>query len=89
MPPEETSYELTSAETLVVRLFGVLESIVLFQFIALQGLMLTGRVGDFGGASTLEMLVSLWLVGIVIYFMLPGARRRSTSWRLARRANIT
>ncbi len=79
MPPEESSYELAFAETLVVRLFGVLESIVLFQCIALQGLMLTGRLGDFGEASRLEMLVSLWLVGIVIYFTLPGTRRRSAS----------
>ena len=44
MLPEESSYELAFAETLVVRLFGVLESIVLFQCIALQGLMLTGRL---------------------------------------------
>ncbi len=59
MPPEESSYELAFTETLVVRLFGVLESIVLFHFIALQGL--NGTPGRFRGGlkagNALESLV--------------------------------
>lgn len=40
MPLKETDHELTSAEIFAVRLFGVLESIVLLQFIALEECML-------------------------------------------------
>ncbi|GEM_PF-6433818 len=36
MPLKETDHELTSDEIFAVRLFGVLESIVLLQFIALD-----------------------------------------------------
>lgn len=40
MPLKETDHELTSDEIFAVRLFGVLESIVLLQFIALEECML-------------------------------------------------
>ncbi len=81
MPLEETDHELASAEIFAGRLFGVLESIVLLQFIALEACMLMGLEGDSGEVSRLELLVSIWLVGILVYFTLPHARQRSASWK--------
>ena len=69
--PGETDHELTFAEKLVMHSIGVLVFLVLFRFIALKGMTLMGLQGDFGEASRLEMLVALWLVGIVIHFTLP------------------
>lgn len=43
MPLKETDHELTSDEIFAVRLFGVLESIVLLQFIALEECSCTTR----------------------------------------------
>ncbi len=57
----------------VCRLFGVLVFLVLFQFIALKGLPLM----DFGEALGLQMLVGLWLVGIVIHLTLRDTRPTS------------
>jgi len=55
----------------VCRLFGLLVFLVLFHFIASEGLPLM----EFGEASGLAMLLGFWLVGIVIHFTLPGTRR--------------